>query len=299
MRQPVHFRRIRARITASGWLYVGLTIVIGAAAVNTTNNLLYLITSGLLAIMAVSGLVAYQALRKLDLQLDLPDEVYAGLAIPATVTVVNRKRWLPAFLIQVTRGAEEAFLIEVPPGGSSHGALALDFPTRGLQSLGDVLVTSAFPFGFFHRGGTVPLQGKVLVYPKPMLPDSEPSDPKQARETGGGALRRGVGGDYRGERPYLPGDSLARLNWKTWMRLGQLSIKEFEEDGGPPLRLSLEAVPGPSVEDRLSQLTGLVLQAHRQGRPVGLDLPGESIPPGLGATHRERQLRALALFPAT
>jgi uncharacterized protein (DUF58 family) len=163
MRQPVHFRRIRAKITASGWLYVGLTIVIGAAAVNTTNNLLYLITSGLLAVMAVSGMVAYRALKKLELQLDLPDEVYAGQAVPATVTLVNRKRWLSAYLIQVTRGSEEAFLLEVPAGGSSQSALTLAFPIRGLQGLGDVLVTSAFPFGFFHRGGTIPLQGQVLV----------------------------------------------------------------------------------------------------------------------------------------
>jgi uncharacterized protein (DUF58 family) len=298
MTQPLRIRRVRVRITASGWLYIALTIVIGAAAVNTTNNLLYLIASGLLALMAVSGIVAYRALRRLDLEIRLPEEVYAGHEFPAMVTVSNGKRWLPAFLVRVVRNDHETLLVEIPPRGSANGWLPLTFSQRGLHDLGEVLILSAFPFGFFHRGGVVPLADSVLVYPAPIFLASEPSDPREAREIGSGAARDGVGGDYRGERPYIPGDSLSRINWKTWMKLGQLSIKQFEEEGGPPLRLSLDSVPGPSLEERVSQLTGLVLRAHQQGRPVGLDLPNDSIPPGIGPTHRERQLRALALFQA-
>jgi uncharacterized protein (DUF58 family) len=243
-------------------------------------------------------MVAYRALRMLEMEIGLPPELYAGHAVPARLCMANRKRWLPAFLIRVTRNGQEALLVEVPARSSADATLTLAFPERGLHPLGEALVTSAFPFGFFHRGGTVPLEGRVLVYPTPLYPGSPLDDLRQAREMGSGAVRAGVGGDYKGERPYLPGDSLSRLNWKTWMRLGQLSVKQFEEDGGPPLRLSLETVPGPTLEERLSQLTGLVLEAHRQGRPVGLDLPGRCIPPGLGSAQRESQLRALALYQA-
>jgi uncharacterized protein (DUF58 family) len=296
MRQPVRFRRIRVKITTAGWLYVGLTIAVGAAAVNTTNNLLYLIASGLLALMAVSGMVAYRALRKLEMEIEFPPELYAGHNIPARLTVGNRKAWLPAFLIKIVHEGQEVFLVEVPARGAASDTLTITFPRRGFHDLGEVLITSSFPFGFFHRGGTVPLSGRVLVYPTPLYPGSPHDDVRKAREMGAGALRTGIGGDYRGERPYLPGDSLSRLNWKTWMRLGQLSVKQFDEEGGPPLHLSLDTVPGPSLEERLSQLTGLVLEAHREGQPVGLDLPGRSIPPGLGQTQRESQLRALALY---
>ncbi len=59
MIQPVRFRRIKVSVTLAGWLYIAVTLLVGAAAVNTANNLLYLVTAGLLAPMALSGFVAY------------------------------------------------------------------------------------------------------------------------------------------------------------------------------------------------------------------------------------------------
>ena len=50
------------------------------------------------------------------------------------------------------------------------------------------------------------------------------------------------------------------------------------------------------VEARLSQLTKWVLDASASGAMFGLDIPGEHIGFGQGAEHRERCLRALALF---
>ena len=62
-----------------------------------------------------------------------------------------------------------------------------------------------------------------------------------------------------------------------------LHVKEFYDQGGPPLVLSLDSVPGPGLDDRMSQLTGLALEAHRLGRPVGLQLPDKTpLAPALG-----------------
>ena len=119
---------------------------------------------------------------------------------------------------------------------------------------------------------------------------------RHGREPGGGAGRKGVGGDFRGLREYAAGDQSSRVNWKVWARSGRLVVTEFDEESAPPLILTLESVPGPTMEERLGQLTGLVLEAHRHGRTVGLSLPGERLEPGTGAAQRERQLRALALF---
>jgi len=298
MIQPVRFRRVKVSVTLAGWLYIGVTLLVGAAAVNTANNLLYLVTAGLLALMALSGALAYRALRQLEVEILLPREWFAGEETPVPVGLLNHRRRLPSFLMRIARGEQGVELVEVPAGGRADGILPIMFTGRGRQPLGDLLITSPFPFTFFRRGGVLRLEGDALVYPQPSLPARESPEMAEGTELGTGAGRRGVGGDYWGARPYAPGDALGRIDWKAWGRLGVLTVKEFEEECAPPLRLTLDTVPGPGLEERLGQLTGLVLQAERLGRPVGLTLPGEVIEPGRGPAHRERTLRALALFPA-
>ncbi len=296
MQRALTFRRIRVRITASGWLYIALTLVLGAAAVNTANNLLYLVVSGLLALMALSGVVAYRALHSLRLELLPPREWFAGQETPVRFVVHNPRRVLPTYLLRIAREGEEALITEIPPGSSAQTTLPMTFARRGEHDLGEVLVTSVFPFAFFERGGIVRLERKVLVYPRPTPVPPQAMGHPAGYETGRGSARAGVGGDFRGTRPYQPGDSLSRISWKTWGRLGQIAVKQFEEDGGPPLLLTLESVPGPSPEERVGQLTTLVLKADKDGRSCGLHLPGVQIEPALGIAHRERQLRALALL---
>jgi disulfide bond formation protein DsbB len=49
-------RKYEVKITSSGLIYILITIVLSVAAINTGNNLLYIISSLLLALMAISGL---------------------------------------------------------------------------------------------------------------------------------------------------------------------------------------------------------------------------------------------------
>jgi hypothetical protein len=46
------------RLSKAGASYIALTLLTGFAAVNTGNNLLFLVVSALLAFMAVSGISA-------------------------------------------------------------------------------------------------------------------------------------------------------------------------------------------------------------------------------------------------
>jgi uncharacterized protein (DUF58 family) len=294
----LRFSRVRVRITSSGWLAISLTLLVGLAAANTGNNLLYLLTSALLALLVLSGTVAYAALlRGLYLELVLPTEWFAGEEAPVVVRLHNRRRHLASYLIQLDRGERSAIVVHVPPGHSEETILPFAFSHRGERPLGDILVTSPFPFAFFHRGGTVRLDGTALVYPAPAPLPERPPKWDGGLDGDGVSSLRGIGGDYLESRPYLPGDALGRIDWKRWGRQGQLAVKEFEEDTSPPLRLSLDSVPGPGLEARLSQLTALLLNAHREGRPVGLELGGHALGPGRGKALRGRQLRALALYP--
>ena len=55
------------RPTRDGWWCLGTAVGLGIAAINTGNNLLYLLVSMLLGLIVVSGLLSEQTLRGLDL----------------------------------------------------------------------------------------------------------------------------------------------------------------------------------------------------------------------------------------
>ena len=64
--------------TRDGWWCLFVVIGLGVAAINTGNNLLYLLVSLLLSLIVVSGVLSEQSLRGLRLEGDAPEEMYAG-----------------------------------------------------------------------------------------------------------------------------------------------------------------------------------------------------------------------------
>ena len=69
----------RLRTTAVGRTFLVLTVGIGLAALNTGNNLLYLVLGLQLATIVVSGLLSEQALRRLRVRRVLPESPHARL----------------------------------------------------------------------------------------------------------------------------------------------------------------------------------------------------------------------------
>lgn len=89
------------QVTKEGLAYLGFVLVIAIAALNTGNNLLFLVVSALLAAIAVSGAASAAELRVLDLTANFPEHAFAKKPCPAHITVRNSSRWLPAFSIAV------------------------------------------------------------------------------------------------------------------------------------------------------------------------------------------------------
>jgi len=289
---------LHIRLTTTGVLAIALVLAAGVVAVNSGNNLLYLVVASLLAALALSGLLGHHNLRRVELRLIAPDESWAGRPVTVRAELTNRRQRLPAFLLALgeTPGIPAGTVLEIPPGQQAEVTLAITFATRGVQPWPVLAVTSEFPFGLIRRGGLVRSPGRCLVYPSPL---AVPWEIAEAAEREGELTTRrdpGVGGDYRGLRDYAPGDSLSRVHWPSWLRLRRLHSKQFESEGAPPAVYRFETMPGAGTEERLGQLAWLVRAGLRRGRSVGLVLPGLSIPPGTGVTHRRRLLSALARF---
>ncbi len=88
-------------VTRVGVVYVLVTLVIGIAALNTGNNLLYIVVAAMLAAILVSGVVSAWVLRYLELDVRLPEHLFAGRTVLGRIVLVNPRRFLPSFSICV------------------------------------------------------------------------------------------------------------------------------------------------------------------------------------------------------
>jgi uncharacterized protein (DUF58 family) len=165
---PYLARRIAAKkvrealdfeVTRAGAIYAITVLLVGFACLNTGNNLLYIILAAMLAAIVVSGLVSTLGLRGLELELRIPDHIFAGTDIPATISVRNGRRWTPSLSISAVptekfskrkRWRWVATTFPVPPWRPPERQW-LQLPDRKLRR---VLVESS---GVFHESAYFPL----------------------------------------------------------------------------------------------------------------------------------------------
>jgi uncharacterized protein (DUF58 family) len=88
-------------VTRAGIIYVLVVLMIGIAALNTGNNLLYIVVAAMLAAILVSGVASALVLRDLELDVRLPEHVFAGRATQGKFLLTNHARWFPSFSVNV------------------------------------------------------------------------------------------------------------------------------------------------------------------------------------------------------
>src|SRR5262249_58748882 len=88
-------------ITREGMAYLGVALIIGVAALNTTNNLLFIVLAAMLAAIIVSGFASAAVLRGLELEVSAPEIAFAGQPVNAHVLLRNPRRVIPAFSVRV------------------------------------------------------------------------------------------------------------------------------------------------------------------------------------------------------
>ena len=149
-------------VTRAGIVYVLVAIVIGIAALNTGNNLLYIIVSAMLAAIFVSGIASALVLRSLELEIRLPEHVFAGRSVAGRFLLRNRG-WLPSFSVSVIPPKQRAGrsrwgweqTIFAFPAGRSPERQWFCLPDRALRKL----EPAAPPPGIFERPVYFPYLG--------------------------------------------------------------------------------------------------------------------------------------------
>lgn len=101
----VAIRRVRDalnyEVTREGAIYLALALVIGIAALNTGNNLLFIVVSAMLAAVVVSGIASAVVLLGIELDVIVPEHLFAGDAALARLVLRNKNHWLPSFSVSL------------------------------------------------------------------------------------------------------------------------------------------------------------------------------------------------------
>ena len=270
--------------------------MLGFAAVNTGNNLLYLLVSALLGFMCVSGVLGKWNLDRIDVRYRPPDEIYDGLPTLLGIELVNRRRWLPIFLMEVIVAEHAVFFPLVDPGQSRQKSLEITLFGRGHQQLPAAAVRSRFPVNFFIRSRGLIITQDVTVFPTPQAC----ADLRQVDPGGGqGTLQnwqKGYEGDINRISDYQGGEPLKAIHWKLTARHDRLKVKELSAATRKPVILDLAELPGPGLELRLRHASYLVTRWLRDGWPVGLKAGSQELAAGVGQRQKLLLLQALAHY---
>ena len=232
--------RMEYRVTREGWIYILGVVLVALAAINTGNNLLFLILASLVASILMSGVLSSITLAGVELKLHLPEHIFAGQPVRASVELKNEKLTLPSFSLRVEatkqKGQAAAALLEtpvyfpyLPRQQSVKQSVPLMFPQRGVYRQEAFRIVTRFPFGFLQKARRLDLATEALVYPA-VAASSEFLEVLPGLQGAMESQSKGRGQDLYALRGYLPNDSARHVHWKASARFGELMVREFARE---------------------------------------------------------------------
>jgi len=286
-------RRIFILPTGYGLLFLLIAAALFIAGINYENNLLLTFSFFLASLFNVAIWHTFRNLSGLTLQAGGMREGFAGQDGALEVRLVGHAK----------RGHTGIWLnwLDVPKREASVAAadqhsVWLDIPLRhrGKVMAPRVRVETHYPLGLLRAWSLVDLAHYCLAWPRPVASVECPA--RGAGDEQGEQVVRAGNEDFEGLRSYVEGDSMRMIHWKSLARERGLNTKVFADPAEGRQWLDWERMPGLDPEARLSRLCYWVLELDKTSMPYGISLPSEQLAPGLGAEHRLRALRLLALY---
>ncbi len=295
------------RPTRAGWCFFLLTFGVGFAALNTGNNLLYLVLSLMLAFLVLSGVLSEAALRGIRVRRRLPRELHADAAAPVGLEIRNTLRHVPSFAIVVEdrlreagspeRAGGRAFALRVAPGRSESRCYRLVPTRRGPLEFTGFRVFTRFPFGLFSKSLLLRAPQQALAFPA--IEAVRPLEHVGSARGGGESLAgpAGQGAGVSGLREFAFGDSVRRIHWPVSIRCGELLVRRVESEHEAEIEVRLNtrgAQAGEGFEQRVSWAASEVVAHLDAAHRVALRTDAAYLVADRGPVHRTRLLAFLA-----
>jgi len=243
----------RLKVTREGKYFIGITFGVGFAAINTGNNLLYLLLGMLLSMIVVSGVLSELSLRELTVVRRLPPRAQVARPHLVEIEVFNHKRRIPSYAIEVEdlRAGQPAdkrcFFLKISPRSAQVAAYRRTPARRGRDRHVGFRVATRFPFGLFEKSRELTAEGDLIIYPAVdpvVLSSNLPGD----RLGGSSALGRGFGDEILSLRPMRDGDDPRDIYWRKSVE--QMIVRERAREVRRDVSYAIDAShPGQTPDE--------------------------------------------------
>jgi uncharacterized protein (DUF58 family) len=294
MPYSVERRRIYILPTRFGLMLAALLVAMLIAGLNYGSNL----ALGFAFLMASLAIVTMHHCHRnlLDLTVEA-DSAADGFALDSAVLkfrIINPARF-DRYDLEIRCGDADPCVFASAADSTQALSVALPAPLRGVMRLPQWELRTRYPFGWFRAWTYVQSPIEVFIAPSPR---GERALPSSAAGAAGPRTDGRADGEeeFAGLRAYRPGDALKHMAWKVLARGQDPAVRQYGDLSASPEWIDWEYLPGVDAEKRLQQLCRWILESDAQGRKFGLRIPGTTIDPATGPSHRRACLRALAAF---
>lgn len=242
---PKKVRRRTFRFTREGKVFLAVTFGVGLAAVNTGNNLLYLVLGLMLSLLLVSGTLSDVALWRARVERQLPRRAQVGRPSVISLRLTNDKP-VPAYAVEIEDLAKDeahadrrCFFLKVNARGEQTATYRRVPTRRGWLRFERMMLRTRYPFGLIEKGWPHRTEGELLVYPAVV--------PVDVRRILGGSeglgtpdRRLGRGAEIDGLREHREGDEARSIHWRRSAALDRLVVREHAAEARARLTLLLD-----------------------------------------------------------
>lgn len=261
------------RPTRAGWLFFVIIFGVGFAALNTGNNLLYLVLALMLAFLTLSGVLSEAALRGIEVRRRIPRELYAMANNPVQLEITNGQKRVPAFAIVVEdrlqhredgdsqleastevprkrrrkrkrRAAVEpagrCFALRIGANETVARRYMLTPSRRGPLAFSSFQISTRFPFGLFMKSREFEAVEPAVVFPEIKGAGVVAHVPRTGESGRASVTQMGQGGSVAGVREHQDGDSPKHVHWPTSLRRRALLVCQTEEERAAEIEVRLQ-----------------------------------------------------------
>jgi uncharacterized protein (DUF58 family) len=278
--------------TQTGFVFGGLLLLLILGAINYQASLVYGVAFLLGSMFLMTILYTFRNLSGLSMELVSARPGFVGEDIEFTLRVVRPKgRGREGIQLGWPDGIKQ--WAELYEQEADTVRLYVVGTQRGYLNPGRLLIETYYPLGLLRAWTWVDLNARALVYPKPIFQDFPVME--QGHRDEGELIDPQGSDDFTDIKDYQAGDPVRHIIWRSYARTDELVVKRYASFVEPRLWLDMDSVPG-ALEEKLSRLTGLALQATRREREFGLRLGAVQLKPAVGESHLEQVLGELALY---
>lgn len=228
--------------TREGTTVLLLAVALFFMATNLMAGLLFVLDALLVSLLGTGVVTALLPLRGMTVHRRAPARATEGVPFDFVLTLVSPRGGRFITVEDGWEGARgRALVAHLPAGAPLTCTLSVTPRRRGLYHIGPAEIASRGAVGLLVARRRVGARGRVAVWPRVhpvpaqalevLVPSLDGcADPVRTREAE----------DFYGLRDYRPGDSLARVAWRTSARRGALVVREFERTRIPRVTVVLD-----------------------------------------------------------